>query len=77
MSLLSDLIQTYDNYFGHEPENIEKIAPVAHTYGSKKQVIDVTINQNGNFSHAELNGKNNGKNHKKDLTCSNTVAGQD
>ena len=61
MSLLSDLIQTYDNYFGHEPENIEKIAPVAHTYGSKKQVIDVTINQNGNFSHAELNGKNNGK----------------
>ena len=61
MSLLSDLILTYDSYFAHEPENTEKMAPVAHTYGSKKQVIDVTIDQHGNFSHAELNGKNNSK----------------
>lgn len=58
MSLLNDLILTYDNYSGHEPDGMERIAPIAHTYKSTGQVIDVTIDQSGNFIHAELNSKN-------------------
>lgn len=61
MSLLSDLVKTYDSYFGHESSSMEKMAPIGHLYGSKKQVIDVTIDQSGKFLQASLNGKNEGK----------------
>ncbi len=61
MSLESDLIETYDTVSGHEPEGIDKIAPVAHHYFSIRQAIDITINQNGEFIDAEVNAKLTGK----------------
>lgn len=61
MSLANDLIETYDTVFGHEPEGMEKIAPIAHHYFSIHQVIDITINQKGEFVDAEVNSKLGGK----------------
>jgi len=61
MSLESDLIETYDTVSGHEPEGVDKIAPVAHHYFSIRQAIDITINQNGEFIDAEVNAKLTGK----------------
>lgn len=50
MSLCNDLIQFYDAVSGHEPDGMMKIAPVAHQYGSKKEVIDVTIRSDGSLT---------------------------
>lgn len=50
MSFLNDLIKTYDSVIGHEPDGMEKIAPIAHQYRSTKQVIDVTINADGELA---------------------------
>lgn len=61
MPLANDLIETYDTVFGHEPEGMEKIAPIAHHYFSIHQVIDITIDQKGEFADAEVNSKLAGK----------------
>lgn len=48
MGFLNDLITTYDSVIGHEPDGMEKIAPIAHQYRSTTEgVIDVTINTDG------------------------------
>ncbi len=57
MSLLSDLVKTYDHVIGHEPYELERIAPIGHQYGSKKQVIDVAIDENGVFLDAFIDNK--------------------
>jgi len=46
MPFFDDLIKTYDNVQGREPNGMLKIAPIAHTY-SKKSYIDVFIDENG------------------------------
>ncbi|MDY3991036.1 MAG: type I-C CRISPR-associated protein Cas8c/Csd1 [Lachnospiraceae bacterium] len=60
MALYNDLIQLYDNAKGHEPEGLGHIAPIAHQYGSKKQVVDVTITEDGRYAGSEINDKAEG-----------------
>ena len=50
MSLCNDLIDFFDTVSGHEPDGTMKIAPVAHQYGNKKEVIDVTIRPDGSVA---------------------------
>ncbi len=52
---MTDLIETYDNVSGKEPAGMPKIALVGHQYGSKKKVIDVRIDLDGNYVDAEVN----------------------
>lgn len=54
MSLMTDLIETYDNVSGNEPAGMPKIAPVGHQYGSKKKVIDVCIDLDGHYVNADV-----------------------
>ncbi len=63
MPLLNDLIVTYDAVSGHEPDEMECIAPVGHHYVSNnnKTVIDIKIDGEGNFVDAEVNSKLDGK----------------
>jgi len=63
MPLLNDLIETYDTVSGHEPDNMECIAPIGHHYVSNnnKTVIDIKIDGKGNFVDAEVNSKLEGK----------------
>ena len=63
MSFESDLIKTYDNVEGNEPESMEDIAPIGHHYiscGSTKTIVDVKISEDGTFVNLEMGkGKKN------------------
>lgn len=54
MGFLNDLITTYDSVIGHEPDGMEKIAPIAHQCKKPKEVIDVTINTDGELTGSEF-----------------------
>lgn len=54
MPLLTDLLETFDTVSGHEPEGMEKIAPVACHVSSPKQVIDVILTKDGTFVSANV-----------------------
>lgn len=57
MPLMLDLIETYENFAGNEPEGMSPIAPIGHQYGSKKTVIDITISRDGTYRDATINAK--------------------
>lgn len=63
MALFNDLICTFDKVSGHEPDGMERIAPIGHHYVSNnnKWIIDVKINENGEFIDADVSNKVEGK----------------
>ena len=62
MPLMTDLIETYDNVLGNEPDGMQKIAPIGHQYsGEGKPTIDVCIDRDGNYLEATVHEKDSGK----------------
>lgn len=55
--IYNDLIEFYDNVSGHEPDGMQKIAPVAHKYGYCHEVIETTIKQDGTLADIQLKKK--------------------
>lgn len=59
MPLLHDLLETYENFQGHEPDNMEKIAPVGFHYKSLNNELTatVTIDDRGQWVGARVEKK--------------------